>query len=67
MIWIFIISIVVYFALPSASVEIIWLTSIPLSYFFTHYFVFAKKKLVPEILFTLLVVFILLIQVWHLG
>jgi hypothetical protein len=66
MIWIFIISIVVYFALPSASVEIVWLTSIPICYFLTHYFVIAKKKLVPEILFVLLFVFILLIQIWHL-
>jgi hypothetical protein len=67
MIWTLIISLIVYFALPSASIEIIWLTSIPVSYFLTHYFVFVKKKLVPEILFTLLFVFILLIQIWHLG
>jgi len=67
MIWIFIISMIVYFALPSASVETVWLTSIPVSYFLTHYFVFVKKKLVPEILFSLLFVFILLIQIWYLG
>jgi hypothetical protein len=66
MIWTFIISLFVYFALPSASIEIVWLTSIPVSYFLTHYFVFVKKKLVPEILFTLLCIFILLIQIWHL-
>jgi hypothetical protein len=66
MIWIFLISIIVYFALPSASVEIVWLTSIPVSYFLTHYFVSVKKKLVPEILFSLLFVFILLIQIWYL-
>jgi hypothetical protein len=66
MIWTFIISIVVYFALHSASVEIVWLASIPASYFLTHYFVFAKKKLVPEILFSLFFVFVLLIQLWHL-
>jgi hypothetical protein len=64
--WTFIISLIVYFALPSASVEIVWLTSIPVTYFLTHYFVFVKKKLVPEILFSLLFVFILLIQIWHL-
>jgi Family of unknown function (DUF6427) len=66
LIWTFLISIVVYFALPSASVEIVWLTSIPVSYFLTHYFVIVKKKLVPEILFSLFIVFILLIQIWHL-
>jgi len=66
LIWTFLISLIVYFALPSASVEIVWLTSIPVSYFLTHYFVFVKKKLVPEIFFSLLLVFILLIQIWHL-
>jgi Family of unknown function (DUF6427) len=66
MIWAFIISITVYFALPSASVELVWLISIPVSYFFTHYFVFVKKKLVPEILFSFLCFFILFIQIWYL-
>jgi hypothetical protein len=67
LIWTFIISLIVYFVLPSVSVEIVWLTSIPVSYFLTHYFVVVKKKLVPEILFSLLLLFILLIQIWHLG
>jgi hypothetical protein len=66
MIWTLIVSIIVYFALTSASVEIIWIASIPISYFLTHYFVFVKKKLVPDLLFTLLFVFILMIQIWHL-
>jgi len=66
MIWIFLISIVVYCAVPSVSVEIVWLMSIPVSYFLTHYFVFEKKKLVPDILFSVFCVFILLIQIWHL-
>lgn len=66
MFWIFLISLIVYFVLPSASVEIVWVISIPLSYFLTHYFVFAKKKLVPGIFFALLFIFILLIQIWHL-
>jgi hypothetical protein len=67
MIWTFIISFMVYFLIPSVSVEMIWLTGIPVSYFLTHYFVFVKKKLLPEILFTLLFLFVLLIQIWHLG
>lgn len=66
MMWTFIISLIVYFAMPSVSVEIVWLASIPVSYFLTHYFVFVKKRLVPEILFSLIFVFILLIQIWHL-
>jgi Family of unknown function (DUF6427) len=66
MIWTFLISITIYFLLPSASVELVWLISIPVSYFLTHYFVFVKKKLVPEILFSFLCLFILLIQIWYL-
>jgi hypothetical protein len=66
MIWTLIVSMIVYFALQSASVEMVWIASIPISYFLTHYFVFVKKKLVPDLLFTLLFVFILLIQIWHL-
>jgi hypothetical protein len=66
MFWIFFISLIVYFVLPSASVEIVWLISIPISYFLSHYFVYAKKKLVPGIFFSLMFIFILLIQVWHL-
>src|SRR5664280_100115 len=66
MIWTLLISITVYFALPSASVELVWLISIPVSYFLTHYFVFVKKKLVPEILFSFLCFFILFIQILYL-
>ena len=66
LIWTFLISLVVYFALPSVSVEIVWLTSIPASYFLTHYFVIVKKKLIPEIFFYLLFLFVLMIQIWYL-
>jgi hypothetical protein len=66
LIWTLLISIIVYVVLPSASVEIVWLIGIPVSYFLTHYFVIVKKKLVPEILFSLLLVFILFIQIWYL-
>ena len=66
LIWVFVISIGVYFVLPSVSVEIVWITGIPVSYFLAHYFVFAKKKLVPEIFFSVLYILILLIQIWYL-
>jgi hypothetical protein len=66
LIWTFIISIVVYFAVPSVSIEITWLMGIPVSYFLAHYFVFVKKKLAPEILFSLFILFILFIQIWYL-
>ncbi len=64
--WVFLISIGAYFILPSVSIEIIWLMIIPVSYFLTHYFVFVRNRLIPEIFFTLLFVLILLIQIWNL-
>jgi len=66
LIWVFLISIGVYLLLPSASMEMIWLIGIPVSYFLTHYFIFFKRKVVPEILFSFLIVLILLIQIWYL-
>jgi hypothetical protein len=66
LIWAFLISVTAFFVLPSVSFEIEWLAGIPASYFLTHYFVFARKKLVPEILFSLLFLFVVLVQVFYL-
>jgi hypothetical protein len=66
LLWAFFIAVGVYFMIPSVSVEIVWITGIPVSYFWTHYFVFVKKKLVPEIFFSLFFVLILLIQILYL-
>jgi hypothetical protein len=66
LLWVFLISVGVYFMIPSVSVEIVWIIGIPVSYFCTHYFVFVKKKLVPEIFFSVLFVLIFLIQIWYL-
>ncbi len=62
LIWVFIISMVVYTFIPSVSVEMIYIIGIPASYFLTHYFVLAKSKLIPEILFAVLFILIILIQ-----
>ena len=61
--WAFGISLVLYFLLPSVSIEMMWLTGIPSCYFMAHYFVFVKRKLLPEIFFTGLFVMILLVQI----
>jgi hypothetical protein len=63
LIWILVISLSVYFALPSVSVEIVYIISVPLSYIMAHYFVFSRKKLVPEILFTLMFIIVIVLQV----
>ncbi len=65
LIWAFLISAGMFLILQSVSVEIFWLAGIPASYFMSHYFVFVKKKLVPEILFTLLFMLVALIQILY--
>lgn len=65
--WMFILSLIVYFSVPSVSVEIVWLTGIPVSYFLAHYLVLIKRRrIVAEILFALFFIFIILIQVFYL-
>ncbi len=64
--WTFLLSVVLYLAVPSVSMEIFWVVTIPSSYFLAHYFVFAKGKLFPEVLFSLLILLVLIIQVWYL-
>lgn len=66
LIWTFLISVSVYFLLPSVSVEIIWIAAIPASYFLTHYLVFRKKRLVPEIFLSIFFIMILIIQIAYL-
>jgi hypothetical protein len=65
LLWWFLISLAIYFILPSISVEIIWIIGIPASYFLAHYFVFVRKKLLPEIVFTVFFLLILLIQIFY--
>jgi len=62
LIWVFLISVGIYVLLSSVSVEIIWLMSIPASYFLTHYFLHLRKKMVPGILFSLIIFLVLLLQ-----
>lgn len=64
LLWGFVISVALYFALPSVSAEMIWITAIPASYFLVHYFVFARKKVLPEIAFTGFLLLVVLIQVF---
>jgi len=66
LLWTFLLSGVLYFVLPSVSVEMIWITAIPASYILAHYFVFVKKRLVPEIMFVLFLLLVIIIQVSYL-
>ncbi|MGA1978561.1 MAG: DUF6427 family protein [Bacteroidales bacterium] len=64
LIWCFIISLALFFLMPSVSVEMIWITAIPAGYFLTHYFVFQKRKIFVEIVFSLFILLTALIQVF---
>jgi hypothetical protein len=66
LIWLFTISVAAYIIIPSVSVEIIWIIAIPASYFLSHYFIFMKKKLIPEIFLSLLFVLVGIIQILYL-
>jgi hypothetical protein len=53
LLWVMLISALVYILVPSASVEMISFFIIPASYVLSHYYVFMKrKKIVPELMFT---------------
>jgi hypothetical protein len=62
LLWGFFISIALYFILPSVSVEIVWIMGIPASYFLAHYFVFVRKKIVTELLLSVYLILVLLLQ-----
>jgi hypothetical protein len=63
LIWQLILSLVLYFALPSVSVEILWIIGIPLCYILAHYLLFSRNKVVPEVVFSIFFLLILLIQI----
>jgi hypothetical protein len=64
--WTFFIIAGVYFLLDPVSVEIHWLAVIPPSYFISHYFVFSRRKVFPEIMLAVLLVLAALAQVVNL-
>jgi hypothetical protein len=63
LIWVLVISLTVYFVLPSVSVEIIYIISVPLSFIIAHYFIFSRKIVLPEIFFSLFFIIVIVLQV----
>jgi len=59
------ISLVLYLILSSVSVEMIWITGIPASYIIANYFVFVKKKIIPEIMFSGMFVLVIILQAFY--
>jgi hypothetical protein len=62
LLWSLIISFALFLFVPSVSVEIIWITGIPACYILAHFFIFERKKVFAEIVFTLFFLLVLLIQ-----
>ena len=58
------ISIVLYFASPSASVELLWIIAITASYILANYYIYIKKRIIPEIFFTGFLLLVICIQVF---
>ncbi len=63
LIWALLISAAIFLLFEPVSEEIFWLAGIPVSYLLTHYFVFVRKKVIPEILFSALFILVVLIQI----
>jgi hypothetical protein len=62
LLWVFIISVVVYFLVPAVSIEMIWIAAIPVSYYLSHYMIFVRRKVLTEVLFDILILFVIVIQ-----
>jgi len=62
LLWGFVISVILYFALPSPSVELLWIMAIPASYILANYYLNIKKKIVPEMFFTGFLLLVIVIQ-----
>jgi len=63
LLWTLVISLALYIVLPSVSIELVWIAGIPASYILTHYFVFVRKKIIPEVIFAVFFLLILLVHV----
>jgi len=61
--WMFVYSIVIFFAAPNASVEILLITAVPVSFVFTNYLVSIKKESTSSILLLMLMALIVLLQI----
>lgn len=65
LLWILVLALSLFFAIPSISVEINWILAIPASYVLTHFFVFTSKRMVTGIVFTVYFLLILLMQILY--
>jgi hypothetical protein len=66
LLWTFLIIAGVTLLSDPVSAEIYWLAIIPTSYFLTHFFVFSRRRLLPEIMLAAIFALAALVQVVNL-
>jgi hypothetical protein len=64
LVWMLVISVAVYFVLPSVSVEMIAIGAIPTAYITANYFSFTKRTRIAEILLWAMVVMLVISRIW---
>lgn len=57
------ISVTMFLVSPSVSYEMVWIAGIPESYFLSHYFLFLRRKIVSEIIFTVLFLTVVMMNI----
>lgn len=62
--WIFLNSIIIYFIVPQATLELIFLSAIPVSYLLSHYFARIRSAFWGNVFILILLILIGFIQVW---
>lgn len=61
---VFIFSLVSFVFVPATSQEMLVLTTIPVTFLLSNFFVFLKRRILGELLFTILILFVILLQFW---
>jgi hypothetical protein len=64
LIWILILSLAVYFFVPSASVEVLYILLIPFVYIVAHFIVIVRNKKIANVVFAIYFLTILVIQIY---
>ncbi|HUW92687.1 MAG TPA: DUF6427 family protein [Bacteroidales bacterium] len=64
LIWLLVISIIIYFAVPSVSVEILAIAAIPTAYIIANYYSFTSRITTAEILLWVMVIMLVVSRVW---
>ena len=61
---VFAFSLAAFVLIPATSQEILILTTIPVTFLLSNFFVFLKRRFLGELLFTMLIAFVILLQFW---